>query len=102
MSGLDNTSYTVRSVTAATTATNNDFVIAVSPGANPTNVALPAPDSVQPGRAYVIRRDATATNVVNVTGHVNGSAGSTVPVGSAAAIGSVWVVNTGTTWLTLP
>jgi hypothetical protein len=39
---------------------------------------------------------------VNVTGHVNGSAGSTVAVGTAGAIGSAWVVNTGTTWLTLP
>lgn len=102
MSGLDNTSFTVRSVTAATTATNNDYVIAVSPGANPTNVALPDPTTVQPGRMYVIRRDATATNVVNVTGNVNGTPSATVAIGAAGAIGSAGVVNTGTTWLTLP
>lgn len=102
MSGFDNTSYTVRSVTAATTATNNDYVIAVSPGANPTNVALPDPTTVQPGRIYLIRRDATATNVVNVTGHINGSGSSTVAIGSAGAIGSAFVVNTGSTWLTAP
>lgn len=100
MSGLDNTSYTVRSVTAATTATNNDYFIAVSPGANPTNVALPDPATVQPGRQFVIRRDATATNVVNITGHINGSGSSTVAVGSAGAIGATIVINTGTTWLT--
>lgn len=100
MSGLDNTSYTVRSVTAATSATNNDYLIAVSPGANPTNIALPAPSAVQPGREYVIRRDATATNVVNITGHINGSGSATVAVGSAGAIGATTVTNTGTTWLT--
>ncbi len=102
MSGFDNTSFTVRSVTAATTATNNDYVIAVSPGANPTNIALPDPTTVQPGRTYLIRRDATATNVVNVTGHINGSGSSTVAIGSAGAIGSAFVINTGSTWLTAP
>ena len=102
MSGLDNTPATVRSVTAATTATANDFVIAVSPGANPTNVALPDPTTTIPGRHILIRRDATATNVVNVTGHINGSGSSTVAIGSAGAIGSAWVINTGSTWLTAP
>lgn len=100
MSGLDNTSYTVRSVTAATTATANDYFIAVSPGANPTNVALPDPTTTIPGRSYIVRRDATATNVVNITGHINGTGSSTVAVGSAGAIGALEVFNTGTTWLT--
>ena len=99
MSGLDNTSYTVRSVTAATTATNNDYFISVTPGANPTNVALPAPTSVQPGRVYVVRRAATATNVVNATGDINGSAAATHAVGAAGAISATTFVNTGTTWL---
>lgn len=102
MSGFDNTSFTVRSVTAATTATANDYVIAVSPGANPVNIALPDPTTVQPGRMYLIRRDGTATNVVNVTGNVNGSGSATVAIGSAGAIGSALVINTGTTWLTAP
>lgn len=100
MSGFDNTAYTVRSVTAATTATNNDYVIAVSPGANPTNVALPDPTTVQPGRSYIVRRDATATNVVNITGHINGTGSSTVAVGTAGAIGATRVFSNGTTWLT--
>lgn len=100
MSGLDNTSETIRSVTAATTAADTDYFIAVSPGANPTNVALPAPASTIPGRVYIIRRDATATNVVNITGNINGNASATVAVGSAGAIGSVAVRNTGSTWLT--
>lgn len=100
MSGLDNTSETVRLVTGATTATNNDYYIAVSPGANPTNVAIPDPITVQPGRVYIVRRDATATNVVNVTGNINGNASATVAIGSAGAIGSIILRNTGTTWLT--
>lgn len=100
MSGLDNTSETIRSVTAATTATDNDYFIAVSPGANPTNIALPAPTSTIPGRVLVIRRDATATNVVNITGNINGTGSATVAVGAAGAIGTVVVRNTGSTWLT--
>jgi hypothetical protein len=100
LSGLDNTSETVRLVTAATTATNNDYWIGVSPAANPTNIALPDPTTVQPGRVYVVRRDATATNVVNITGNINGNASATVAVGSAGSIGTVSVRNSGTTWLT--
>lgn len=100
MSGFDNTSYTLRQVTAATTLTNNDYVVAVSPGANPTNVTLLDPTLVQPGRQFVIRRDATATNVVNIVGHINGTGASTVAVGSAGAIGATTIINTGTTWLT--
>jgi hypothetical protein len=99
MSGLDNTSETIRLVTAATTATDNDYFIAVSPGANPTNVALPAPATTIPGRIIVIRRDATATNVVNATGNINGNASATLAVGTAGAIGTVSYRNTGTTWL---
>lgn len=99
MSGLDNTSYTVRSVTAATTATNNDYFIAVSPGANPVNIALPDPLTVQPGREYVIRRDATATNVVNATGNINGTGAATHAVGAAGAISATVFVSNGTTWL---
>lgn len=102
MSGLDNTSFTVRSVTAGTTATSNDYVIAVSPGANPVNIALPDPTLTQPGRTYLIRRDGTATNVVNVTGNVNGTTSNTVAIGSAGAIGSALVINTGSTWITAP
>ena len=98
MSGFDNTSYTLRSVTAATTATDNDYYIAVSPGANPTNVALPA--SAIPGRVYIIRRDATATNVVNITGNINGTGAATVAVGAAGTASSISVVNNGATWLT--
>lgn len=100
MSGYDNWSYTTRSVTAATTATAQDYFILVSPGANPTNVALPAPSSAVVGREYVIRRDATATNVVNITGHINGTGASTVAVGAAGAIGTTRVICNGTTWLT--
>lgn len=100
MSGFDNTSYTLRSVTAATTATDNDYYIAVSPGANPTNVALPAPATAIPGRVYIIRRDATATNVVNITGNINGTGAATVAVGAAGTASSISVVNNGTTWLT--
>lgn len=100
MSGLDNTSFTVRSVAATTTLTNNDYVLTVdAPAANVT-VNLPAVASVQPGRAYVIKRDATATQTVTLDGSgsetINGA--TTRAVGAAGTAGACTVVSDGTAW----
>lgn len=99
MSGLDNTSMTVRSVTASTTLTNNDYVLLVSPAAAVT-VTLPAVASVQPGRPYFICRDDTATNVVTLDGNasetIDGAA--TLAVGVAGQFGALRIISTGTAW----
>lgn len=99
MSGLDNTSMTVREVTATTTLTNNDYVLLVSPAAA-TTVNLPAVASVQPGRAYFIVRDDTATNVVTLDGSgsetIDGA--TTLAVGTAGEYGALRVISTGTEW----
>ncbi len=99
MSGFDNTSLTVRSVTATTTLTNNDYVLLVSPAAN-TTVNLPAVASVQPGRLYHIKRDATATNTVTLDGSgsetINGA--TTRAVGAAGTAGGCTIVSDGTAW----
>lgn len=101
MSGLDNTSYTVVTTTATSyTLTNNDFVLLVSPTAGNTTINLPAVASVQPGRGYHIKRDATATNTVTLDGAssetINGA--TTRAVGAAGTAGGVLVVSDGTAW----
>jgi len=101
MSGFDNTSYTVVSTTAtAYTLGNTDSVLLVSPTAGNTTVNLPAVASVQPGRVYFIKRDATATNTVTLDGAgsetINGA--TTAAVGAAGTAGGKVIVSDGTAW----
>lgn len=101
MSGLDNTSFTVITTTAtAYNVTNNDFVVLVSPTAGNTTINLPAAASVQPGRAYYFKRDATATNTVTLDGNasetINGA--TTRAVGAAGTAGGCTIVSDGTAW----
>lgn len=101
MSGLDNTSYTVRSTTVATTLTANDTVLLVSPTGGSIVITVPNAASLQPGRNFVIRRDATATNTVTVTpavGLINGAANLVL---AAGAIGSAEIFSDGTNWFSL-
>ena len=104
MSGLDDTAWSIRAVTGNTTLTANDYVLLVSPGSATVVITLPDATTIQPGRSYIVRRDATATNVVQLarsgTNLINGSA-SNFAVGSAAAIGSAEVYSDGTNWFTL-
>lgn len=100
MSGADNTSYTVRVVAATTTLTNNDYILSVeAPTANVT-VNLPAVASIQPGREYVIKRDATATFTVTLDGSgsetINGA--TTRAVGAAGTAGACTIVSDGAEW----
>lgn len=101
MSGLDDTSWTVRATTVATTLTNNDYVLLVSPTGGSIVITVPAPTAVQPGRNYIIRRDATATNTVTVTpasGLINGAANLVL---AAGAISSAEIYSDGTNWFSL-
>lgn len=101
MSGLDNTSYTVRSTTVATTLTNNDSLLLVSPTGGSIVITVPAASSVQPGRSFIVRRDATATNTVTVTpasGTINGAANLVL---AAGAISSAEIYSDGTNWFSL-
>lgn len=103
MSGLDNTSYTTRAVTGNTTLTANDYLLLVSPGSATVVITLPDATTLQPGHSYLVRRDATATNVVQLarsgSNLINGSA-SNFAVGSAGAIGSAELFSDGTNWYT--
>lgn len=102
MSGLDDTSFTVRSSTATTeTLTQNDFVLLCDPSGGAMTVNLPAVASVQPGREYVIRSTGT-TNAVTIDGSgaetIDGSATKSLASG---AIHGVTLVSNGTAWFTI-
>lgn len=101
MSGADNTSYTVRTTTVATTLTVNDTVLLVSPTGGSIVISVPAASSLQPGRNFIIRRDATATNTVTITpasGLINGAANLVL---AAGAISSAEIYSDGTNWFSL-
>lgn len=104
MSGLDDTSWTVRSVTGNTTLTANDYVLLVSPGSATVVITVPDATTLPPGRSFIVRRDATATNVVQLarsgSNLINGSSAN-FAVGSAGAIGSAELYSDGTNWYTL-
>jgi hypothetical protein len=98
MSGYDNTSETVRVITATDTATNNDFVIYATVGANSV-VNLPAVASVQPGRSYRIVKDAAAFTVTIDAAGAELINGATTLVLAASAFHGATIVSTGTVWI---
>lgn len=104
MSGNDNTSWTVRSVTGNASLSATDYLLLVSPGSATVVITLPDATTIQPGRNYIVRRDATATNVVQLARSganlINGSA-SNFAVGSAGAVGAAEIYSDGTNWFTL-
>jgi hypothetical protein len=98
---LDNTSETVRAVTATTTLTNNDYVVLCDPAGGAITVNLPAVATVQPGRTYWIRSTGT-TNAVTI----DGSGAETIDGGAtkslaSAAVHAVKIVSDGTAWFTV-
>ncbi len=101
MSGLDNTSFTVRSVTATTTLTANDYILLADPSGGAITVNLPAVASVQPGRAYKVRTTGT-TNAVTLDGNASETIdGSATKALASGAIHGVEVVSDGTAWFTV-
>ena len=98
MSGFDNTSETVRIVTAATdTLTQNDYDILATVGANSV-INLPAVATLPPGRSYSVTKDAAAFTVtIDGAGSelINGA--TTLVLASGAYHGAI-LVNTGTAW----
>lgn len=99
MSGTDPQAYTVRSVSAATTLTANDYVLfAVASSAYA--VTLPDSESIVPGRPYTIIKDAGA-NAITITPFdaadtINGA--TSLALASGAFHGAV-LVNTGDVWI---
>lgn len=63
MSGLDNTSETVRTVGATTTMTANDYDLLVLGITGNVTVNLPDATTLTPGRPYSVVKDAAAFTV---------------------------------------
>jgi hypothetical protein len=98
MSGLDNTSYTVRTSAVTTTATQTDSVILILAATGAVTVNLPAVATVQPGRSYTIYKDAAAQTItIDPAGSetVDGGATTTLISGQVHA---KTVMTNGTAW----
>jgi hypothetical protein len=101
MSGLDNTSETLRTSAATTNVlTQNDYVLLLAVLTGATAVTLPSAATVQPGRPYTVYKDASAQTVTitPATGTIDGGANTTLATGAAHA---KQFITDGTNWFTL-
>jgi hypothetical protein len=97
MSGLDNTSFTTRASAVATTLNANDYVLICS-ATGAYAVTLPTADLIQPGRCYVVIKDASAFAItITATGGdtINGAA---TEVLAASAFHAVTLFSDGLNW----
>lgn len=105
MSGLDNTSYTVRTTAlAADTLTAQDSVVIYTNAAAKT-VALPLISALTPGRQYTLVNANTGTiTVTPAAGTINGGATLVIVAGVAGGstgVGRATFINDGVNWITL-
>lgn len=100
MSGRDNTSETVRTTAVGTTLTDNDFVLLVIGATGAVAVTLPSPLLVQPGRTYVVYKDAAAQTITitPAAGTLDAGANTTLASG---AIHAKRFVSDGANWFTI-
>lgn len=104
MSGLDNTSYTVRTSAATTdTVTANDSVVIYTNAATKT-ANLPAVATTQPGRVFefICTNTGVLTLDANASETINGATTFAVTAGTVGGVtGRVAIVSDGTQWWTL-
>jgi hypothetical protein len=101
MSGLDDTSYTQRTSAATTNVlTNQDYVLILASLTGATAVTLPNAALVQPGRMYIVYKDASAqtVTVTPASGTIDGGASTTLASGAAHA---KTFIGDGANWETL-
>ena len=98
MSGLDNTSFTVRTATGTTdTLLATDSVVIYTNTAAKA-VTVPAVSDLTPGRLYTVVNTATgAVTITTTDATIDGAATYVVP----ATLGRVQFVNDGTNWFTV-
>lgn len=97
ISGLDNTSFTVRKASGAVTLTDNDSIVLCTPTASFT-VTIPAADPTQPGQVFYIAQTAVSGNFVTIapaSGQIDGA--STLAL-TANTKQQVKIVSDGTNW----
>lgn len=103
MSGTDPINLTVTGsvLTAAYTASANDYVLEWSASGGAFAVTLPAASAALVGRPYVLLQTTSSANVVTVKtagGTINGTAGATGVAQTASKIGLGWAISDGTNW----
>jgi hypothetical protein len=101
MSGLDNTSYTVRTSAVTTTLTENDSILLVLGATGAVTVNLPAVASTVPGRSFIVYKDnAAQTITIDPAGSetIDGGATTTLLTGQVHA---KRFVSNGTAWYTI-
>lgn len=100
MSGLDNTSETVKTVSGNYTVTNNDYDVLVIGATGAVAITLPAGSSVQPGRFYRFYKDSAAQTITitPVSGTIDGGSNVTLASGAVHAKG---LLTDGTNWFTV-
>lgn len=98
MSGLDNTSFTTRTVTGTTdTLTKNDSVV-IYTSTSAKAITVPAISTLTPGRVFSVINTATGAATITPTGAtIDGAATYVVP----ATLGRVTFVNDGTNWFSI-
>jgi hypothetical protein len=104
MSGLDNTSYTVRTsaLTTDTVLATDSVVIYTSSAAK--TATLPAVATTQPGRVYqfICQNTGVLTLDGNGSETINGATTLAVTAGTVGGVtGRVGIVSDGTQWFTL-
>lgn len=100
MSGTDPQAFTVRTVTAATTMTANDYVL-IATASSAYAVTLPDSETgVVPGRPYLILKDAGA-NAITITpaDAADTINGATTMVLASGAFHGAQLINTGDVWV---
>lgn len=98
MSGLDNTSYTVRTSTTAGDALGPTDSILIMTNTGAKALALASAANSIPGRQYTIINAATgAITITPAAGTIDGAATYVVP----ASLGRVTIVNDGANWFSI-
>lgn len=104
MSGLDNTSYTVRTAAGTTdTMLATDSVVIYTNSATKT-VALPPVATTQPGRVYRLICQNTGVLTIDPNGAelINGAATFAMTAGTVGGVtGRCGIVSDGTQWFTM-
>lgn len=102
MSGLDNTSFTVRTATGTTDTllATDSFVIYTNTSAKV--VTVPLISALTPGRRFTVVNTAAGTVTITPTSPntINGATTFVTPAGTAAGAGRTTFINDGTNWFT--
>lgn len=97
MSGLDNTSFTVRTSALTTDTLLNTDSVVIYTNTSAKAVAVPAISALTPGRKFsIINTAAGAVTITPAGATIDGAATYVVP----ATLGRVEFINDGTNWFT--